>query len=91
MLLGTMIKGPTETLDYDIKFERWLTPGDTITDAVVSAENGIEVGSVQIFGDIVKIWMSGGTLYRTYSINCLTTTSNGRVVNVCFNIRITGC
>lgn len=91
MLLGTMLKGPAETLDYDIKFERWMEAGDTITDAIVTADTGIEVGSVQLFGDIVKIWLSGGTLYRTYAINCLTTTSNGRVVNVCFNLRISGC
>lgn len=86
-----MRKGALETLDYDINFERWLNDPDVITSADVIADPGITIGNVQIFSPIVKVWISGGETYKSYDIKVLTTTAEGRVVEVCFNLRITDC
>ena len=84
-------KTADETLDYDINFERWLSELDAVFDAAVTADPGITIERVQIFSSIVKVWVSGGDAYRNYDIKTLATTAEGRVVEVCFNLRITDC
>ena len=91
MKLNPMRKGPDETLDYDINFSRWLYDPDAVIDAVTTADDGVVIERVQISSPIVKIWISGGELYRSYDIKTIVTTSEGRVVEVCFNLRITEC
>ena len=91
MRLEPKRKTADETLDYDINFERWLSEPDVVIDAAVTADPGITIELVQIFSSIVKIWVSGGETYRNYDIKTLATTAEGRVVEVCFNLRITDC
>ena len=89
MRLEPKRKTAGETLDYDINFERWLSELDAVFDAAVTADPGITIERVQIFSSIVKVWVSGGDAYRNYDIKTLATTAEGRVVEVCFNLRIT--
>ena len=89
MRLEPKRKTAGETLDYDINFERWLSELDAVFDAAVTADPGITIERVQIFNPIVKVWISGGEIYRNYDIKTLATTAEGRVVEVCFNLRIT--
>ena len=89
MRLDPKRKTADETLDYDIHFERWLFDPDSVIDAAVTATQGVTIERVQIFSPIVKIWISGGEVYRNYDIKTLATTSEGRVCEVCFNLRIT--
>ena len=89
MRLEPKRKTADETLDYDINFERWLSELDAVFDAAVTADPGITIERVQIFSSIVKVWVSGGDAYRNYDIKTLATTAEGRVVEVCFNLRIT--
>ena len=91
MRLEPKRKTADETLDYDINFERWLSELDAVFDAAVTADPGITIERVQIFSSIVKVWVSGGDAYRNYDIKTLATTAEGRVVEVCFNLRITDC
>ena len=89
MRLDPKRKTADETLDYDINFERWLSFPDAVIDASVAADDGVTIERVQIFSPIVKVWISGGEIYRNYDIKTLATTAEGRVVEVCFNLRIT--
>ena len=89
MRLDPKRKTADETLDYDIHFERWLFDPDSVIDAAVTATPGVTIERVQIFSPIVKIWISGGEVYRNYDIKTLATTSEGRMCEVCFNLRIT--
>lgn len=89
MRLEPKRKTADETLDYDINFERWLSEPDAVVDAAVTTDPGITIERVQIFSSIVKVWVSGGEIYRNYDIKTLATTAEGRVVEVCFNLRIT--
>lgn len=91
-MLGTVRKRPDDQLDYDVTFERWLSDGDTITDATALAEPiGVTIDRVEIFGDIVKIWISDGEVGASHKINVTATTTQGRVKEVTFNLRIVEC
>ena len=91
-MLGTVRKRPDDHLDYDVSFEHWLSSGDTITDATASVEpEGVAVDSVQIFGAVVKVWLSGGTAGDSHAVVVTATTSQGRVKEVQFNLRVTEC
>lgn len=91
-MLGTFRKRPDDQLDYDVKFERWLSEGDTITDATAVADPvGVTIDRVEVFGDVVKVWISGGEVGASHSINVTVTTDQGRVKEVTLNLRIVEC
>lgn len=91
-MLGTVRKRPDDQLDYDVTFERWLSDGDTITDATATADpDGVNVDRVEVFGDVVKVWLSGGEAGASHKINVTATTAEGRVKEVTFNLRIVEC
>ncbi len=91
-MLGTVRKRPDDLLDYDVTFERWLSDGDTITDATAESDPiGATIDRVEIFGDIVKVWISGGIAGNSHKINVTATTTQGRVKEVTFNLRIVEC
>lgn len=86
-----MRKKPEDQLDYDLDFERWLSDGDTLLSGDAVAEDGITVEQVQLFGTVVKVWLSGGTDGHSYEISVTATTAQGRVKEECFMIRVRGC
>jgi hypothetical protein len=91
-MLGTVRKRPDDQLDYDVEFHDWLTSGDTITSATATADPaGVTVDRVQVFGTLVKVWLSGGALGGSHIITVTASTAQGRVKEVIFNLRVTGC
>lgn len=93
MRLGTARKGPNDILDYDVELQDWLTASDTITQAEASAEAGLTVDSVGVFEaeQLVKVWLSGGTVHETYEVTVTMVTSEGRQIERCFSVRIIDC
>ena len=92
-MLGTLQKRPADELDYDVNFEKWLTPNDTITSvtAIVAPVGELVVESTSITGQIVKVWLAGGVLNKTYSVTVTVATSGGRIKQVEFNLRVKDC
>lgn len=91
-MLGTVRKRPDDQLDYDVTFERWLSESDTITDATAVADPvGVTIDRVEVFGDVVKVWISDGEAGASHKINVTATTTQGRVKEVTFNLRVTEC
>ena len=90
-MLGCKKQKPDDRLDYDIDFSRWLTDDDAITDATAQADDGITVEQVQVFGQIVKVWVSGGQVGKTYKITIVATTADARVKEESFFIRVSEC
>lgn len=91
-MLGTVRKRPDDQLDYDVEFSRWLSDGDSITDATAEPDPvGVSVDRAQLFGSVVKVWISGGVAGASHKINVTATTANGRVKEVTFNLRIVEC
>lgn len=91
-MLGSVRKRPDDQLDYDVTFERWLSDGDTVSDATAFADPvGVSIDRVEIFGVVVKVWISGGESGASHKINVTATTAQGRVKEVTFNLRIVEC
>lgn len=95
-MLGMVRKRPDEQLDYDVTFERWLPDGDAIRDATAVADpapvlGGVIVDRVLVFGKVVKVWLSGGLEGNSHDIIVTASTTGGRVKEVKFSLRITGC
>lgn len=89
MNLGSFNKQPAETLDYDIDYSDWLTPGDNLQHADVVVEPaGVVVDSVFINEPRVKIWLSGGTHGTTCKVTVTLTTADGRVKQDEFKLRV---
>lgn len=91
-MLGTIKKRPDDQLDYDIDFIKWLSEGDTLLDASAESDGeALVVNSVEVFGQVVKVWLSGGDAGASYKVDVTATTIQGRVKEVTFILRVTEC
>lgn len=91
----TLIKQPADQRDYDIDFSRWIPDDDTITSATavvteIDPLTDIQVESVQIVAAdaIVKVWISGGLDGSTYKITVTASTTDGRIKETEFKLRV---
>lgn len=72
------IKDPQAVKRYQITFDKWLEPGETITAHTVTPDSGITVDSDTADDTSVTVTVSGGTLGQSYGITCHITTSSGQ-------------
>lgn len=93
-------KHAEDRLDYDVLFGKWLSDDDVIQSAEAVAQikssdpnavTDLSIDSVAVFGTVVKVWLSGGTVGATYEVVVTASTTQGRVKEECFIIRIKGC
>lgn len=89
MNLGNFAKQPVEVADYDIDYREWLTLGDNVQSATVDvAPGGLTVEATFINDPRVKIWLSGGANGTSYRLTITTTTTDGRVKQDEFRIKV---
>lgn len=88
--MNLFTKQPADQLDYDLDFSDWLTATDTITGVVAtsSVPAELEVLSASVAGPMVKIWIRGGVSGATYKVTATITTSEGRIKELEFKIRV---
>lgn len=79
MILGSFIKQPAETLDYDLDFDDALPSSDEVVSATVIAIPDTMTVYATIAGRLVKVWASGGTDKVKYKIEVTATTDEGRI------------
>ena len=89
-MLGIVTKQPADVLDYDIDFADWITDGDVISSGTVTIEPPGELVSntQQIYSPTVKIWLQGGVDGSQYKVTLLASTTQGRVKEVEFKVRV---
>ena len=85
--LRRKIKDPDSTLDYSVDWTNWLN-GDTIQSVVWNVSPGITIVSQGMFENQSRVWLSGGILDRTYTVQCLMTTVGGRTESYSFELHI---
>lgn len=91
-ILGVRIKSPEDRRDADISFADWLPEGDTIQDASAQSDNeDLVVESVQVFDDIVKVWIAGGVAGGSYTVTIIVSTAQGRIKSACVRVRVVSC
>lgn len=89
MILATYTKQPADVLDYDVEYSDFMGGIDALSSKTVTATpTGINVDSSSIVGTRVKVWLSGGTNGVTYKITVTATTSDGRVKQDEFKVKV---
>lgn len=88
---GIKRKSDESRLDFDLDFSKSLPDGDVVQSVETRATDGIELVSTQTFGNIVKVWVAGGTARKTYTVTVIATSQQGRIIEDCFQIRVTEC
>ena len=83
-------KQPADQLDYDLDFSDWLTGTDVITGitAISSVPAELIVQSASVSGQTAKIWLTGGISGTTYKITATIATSEGRIKELEFKLRV---
>lgn len=93
--LAVVEKTPTDRIDYDVDFTRWLTDGDQVIAAIADLEDPTSVtfavDRVDFSTEVVKVWVSGGADGDEGDIFAEATTQAGRVKRACFTMRIKDC
>ena len=80
-------KDPSGVLDYTMDWELWLDT-DQITVSSWSASTGITVAASGSTSTTATVWLSGGTVGKTYQVTNTITTSMGRTTAQSFYIRV---
>ncbi len=90
MILGNFTKQPVDVVDYDIDYSEWLTNGDNLQSATLGVEpaTSLVIDSVFVNDPRIKIWVSGGTNGVTYKLTVTATTTDGRVKQDEFRIKV---
>lgn len=75
------IKDPQSVLDYAVDWSEWLATGDTITSSswtVSGPDSGLVIDTDTNDDNSATVWLSGGTLSKTYSVVNTIVTDQGR-------------
>ena len=89
MILGTFIKQPADITDYDVEYQEWLPAGDSLFDTQVTVvPDTITIQMARVVDQRVNIWLEGGEVGTTYKFTVNTTTTNGRVRQDEFRVKI---
>lgn len=69
-----LTKDPSDVVDYPLSFKQ-LLQSDTISTATVTADN-VTIDSSAVSGNVVTIWVSGGTAGQTATVKTTVVTAN---------------
>lgn len=83
-------KDPSDRLDYDIDYMRWLPPGDVIESAIATmgGDCTATVAQVDVAETAVKVWVDGGASGEAGTLTVRATTAQGRVKELSVQLRI---
>lgn len=90
-MISIFNKQPSEKLDYDVDLFRYLPSTDYPVSAVAaSTPSGLTLGitAFNATTKMVKQWISSGVDGQTYKVTLTITTSEGRIKEVDFNIKV---
>ena len=79
--IARFFKDPADELDYTIGWSSWLPDGDTIVDASWTVPAGLTEPQASSYTTTTStVWLAGGSAGTDYTVACLITTTEGRVV-----------
>ncbi len=90
MALPIYGKQPAEVIDIDISCGDWLPSTDSIAGAYAVCDAGLTLGLSVIDNakKVVKQWLSGGIDQSKYKVTVTITSTEGRVKEVDFFIKV---
>ena len=69
-------KDPDAVLDYSFDWTDWMDGVTDTIDSVVITASGVAVDSIVPSGDVVTVWVSGGTPGEVATVTCSVTTNS---------------
>ena len=99
-VLATFTKQPSDRLDYDFDYSKFLLGTDTIesvvfkvetlitTDEVITVPNPLIIDTELFDTTFTKVWLHGGEVGYTYKISSTATTAHGRTKQDEIKIRV---
>jgi len=93
MRLATMIKTPSETLDYDVLFHKCLKTDDRLVGVTPSLSIGssLVINRVDLADKSLKFWLEGGAEMEEATVSFLVETLKGCKKQTSFIVRIKDC
>ena len=76
--MADFVKPAGAVLDYELNWATWLASGETISSSSWSVETGLTEDSESNTTTTAKVWVSGGTVGKTYTATNTITTSDSR-------------
>lgn len=89
-MLRTFTKDPDSRMDFGVDWEDWLESTDAIADStwlVDGTDLVVDDGS-QFSATKAVVWLTGGTIGEVYRVTNRITTSEGRLADRSFRIRV---
>ena len=77
-MVSTFKKDPDAVLDFLFDWSQWLLFNETISSYTVTPDSGLTVDSTSQSNSVVAVWLSGGTVGKTYELKCKILTSMSR-------------
>lgn len=87
MAFEKVVKDPDATLDYKVDWSSWLGT-DTIASATWVVPSGLNEVTSGNTTTTATVWLSGGTLKKTYLVTSRITTAAGRINDYSFNVSV---
>lgn len=88
-------KDPQDVLDYGLKWKDWLKQYDGSTDSILSSawsytgpDEALTLDGDYLDDEVTGVWLSGGTVGKTYIVTCHVVTAGSREADRSMAIRI---
>lgn len=82
-IIGSFIKQPADRLDYEVRYDAFLSTDDEVVSAIATVEPATDLTVMPPLvtrnNTAVKLWFEGGTDGTTYKVTLTTTTLLGRI------------
>lgn len=81
MSLTWPTKDPSDVLDYEVDWSSWLATGDeivSVTNTITGDDSALVIDTESNTTSAATVWLSGGTVGRTYTVTCRIITAGGR-------------
>ncbi|HET8685811.1 MAG TPA: hypothetical protein VFM18_04010 [Methanosarcina sp.] len=90
-IIKTFYKNSTDILDYDFDFGDWISirGQDTIISVEGVVDPGLTLYNVVQEINIVKVFVGGGVVGKSYNVSCVIQTAGGRRKTATIRLYIT--
>lgn len=86
--ITTFLKNKNATLDYSIDWSKWLTDDNITGSPTWFIPTDLTKVNEMNSAKITSVWISGGILNKIYTITCRIQTTQGRIDERSFKIKI---
>jgi len=81
-------KDPSDVLDYKFDWSDWLGDDDAIITSTLTVATGLTKNSDTRTDSAVIVWLSGGSVHKTYTVTNRIITSGGRTKDQSFRVKV---